>query len=313
MTLHLPPGGVDAHRRRGYGDELEKTADGSAVRLADGPYVGSVFYASTETYDAFHTCNTWTALVLRDGGLPVDTQRAVRRSGHAAGVADRGDAGAQPSDQHGGAVPLGQTDGRARRHDDRGVRRRRRIAAAEAEASAKQKGSRSRQQHGAWQSSSRSALVDSAVVDYAYRSRTTTVASQGCVLSGLHRSIVPDLHMRRAWPAQQFARFAAQNIGRLAAARHGRPCRAASSARRHRPGPSCPEARRACPPRSSANGSDRARRWLRLSGTIRRLARAPRERRPPAAGCASAERMAPACARPVNARFARARSTAARG
>jgi uncharacterized protein (TIGR02117 family) len=51
---------------------LEKTADGSAVRLADGPYAGSVFYASSEIYDAFHTCNTWTALLLRDAGLPVD-------------------------------------------------------------------------------------------------------------------------------------------------------------------------------------------------------------------------------------------------
>ena len=61
-----------AHRRRGYGKALEKTADGSAVRLADGPYVGSMFYASAETYDAFHTCNTWTALVLHDGGLPMD-------------------------------------------------------------------------------------------------------------------------------------------------------------------------------------------------------------------------------------------------
>jgi uncharacterized protein (TIGR02117 family) len=51
---------------------LEKSADGSAVLLADGPYPGSLFYASHETYDAFHTCNTWTALLLRDGGLPVD-------------------------------------------------------------------------------------------------------------------------------------------------------------------------------------------------------------------------------------------------
>jgi hypothetical protein len=51
---------------------LEKTADGSALRLADGPYPGSVFYASHETYDAFHTCNTWTALLLHDSGLPVN-------------------------------------------------------------------------------------------------------------------------------------------------------------------------------------------------------------------------------------------------
>jgi uncharacterized protein (TIGR02117 family) len=51
---------------------LEKQPDGSAYRLADGPYGGSAFYASNETYDAFNTCNTWTARLLRDGGLNVN-------------------------------------------------------------------------------------------------------------------------------------------------------------------------------------------------------------------------------------------------
>jgi uncharacterized protein (TIGR02117 family) len=53
---------------------LEKAADGSAQRLADGPYPGSAFYASNETYDVFYTCNTWTAQLLRKGGLPVNPQ-----------------------------------------------------------------------------------------------------------------------------------------------------------------------------------------------------------------------------------------------
>lgn len=35
-----------------------------------GPYSGSVFYASSVTYDAFDTCNTWAAAALRAGGLP---------------------------------------------------------------------------------------------------------------------------------------------------------------------------------------------------------------------------------------------------
>jgi len=72
VTLHLPQAGVERIATRLW-QGLEQSADGSAVRLADGPYVGSVFYAATETYDAFHTCNTWTALVLRDAGVPVDT------------------------------------------------------------------------------------------------------------------------------------------------------------------------------------------------------------------------------------------------
>jgi uncharacterized protein (TIGR02117 family) len=70
-TLRLKHDGVDRISQLIW-QALEKTTDGSALRLADGPYPGSAFYAANETYDAFHTCNTWTALLLRDGGLPVD-------------------------------------------------------------------------------------------------------------------------------------------------------------------------------------------------------------------------------------------------
>ncbi|MFD2063988.1 DUF2459 domain-containing protein [Paraburkholderia solisilvae] len=44
---------------------------GTPVKLGDGPYEGSVFFAATFTYDAFHTCNIWTARALRAAGLPV--------------------------------------------------------------------------------------------------------------------------------------------------------------------------------------------------------------------------------------------------
>ena len=71
VTLRLTQGGVDALAELIW-QALEKMPDGAAQRLADGPYPGSAFYASGETYDAFHTCNTWTALLLRDAGLPVD-------------------------------------------------------------------------------------------------------------------------------------------------------------------------------------------------------------------------------------------------
>jgi len=39
------------------------------VWIADGPYMGSLFYASTRTYDLLDTCNTWTSAALRSGGL----------------------------------------------------------------------------------------------------------------------------------------------------------------------------------------------------------------------------------------------------
>jgi uncharacterized protein (TIGR02117 family) len=50
---------------------LETAADGLPVRLRDGFYPGSVFFAASGTYDALATCNTWTATGLRSAGLPV--------------------------------------------------------------------------------------------------------------------------------------------------------------------------------------------------------------------------------------------------
>jgi len=46
---------------------------GKPLRIADGPYPGSVFFASDATYDALHTCNTWTAEILRAGSYPLST------------------------------------------------------------------------------------------------------------------------------------------------------------------------------------------------------------------------------------------------
>jgi uncharacterized protein (TIGR02117 family) len=54
---------------------------GALHAIADGPYPGSLFYASTGTYSAGHTCNTWTAEALQSAGLPV----------HVAGVVFAGD------------------------------------------------------------------------------------------------------------------------------------------------------------------------------------------------------------------------------
>lgn len=70
-TLRLPQSGVNRIADAIW-QSLEKQ-DGAALRLADGPYVGSVFYADSDTYDAFDTCNTWTARLLRDAGFPVAT------------------------------------------------------------------------------------------------------------------------------------------------------------------------------------------------------------------------------------------------
>jgi uncharacterized protein (TIGR02117 family) len=71
VVLQLSPPDLARTEARLW-DDLEKSADGSAVRLADGPYLGSAFYAANETYDGFHTCNTWTALLLRQAGFPMN-------------------------------------------------------------------------------------------------------------------------------------------------------------------------------------------------------------------------------------------------
>jgi uncharacterized protein (TIGR02117 family) len=73
IALHVPPASIQRIADRLW-SELAHSAEGSAVRLADGPYPGSTFYAGRDTYDAFHTCNTWTALLLRDAGFPINTQ-----------------------------------------------------------------------------------------------------------------------------------------------------------------------------------------------------------------------------------------------
>ncbi len=56
--------------------------------MGDGPYPGSVFYAARGTYDAFDTCNTWTAEMLHAGGLPMPTA-GVLFAGQAMGMARR--------------------------------------------------------------------------------------------------------------------------------------------------------------------------------------------------------------------------------
>jgi hypothetical protein len=43
----------------------------SPAPYATGPYEGSVYFAATAKYSAFHTCNTWAAEALAAAGLPI--------------------------------------------------------------------------------------------------------------------------------------------------------------------------------------------------------------------------------------------------
>ena len=70
VVLRLSRAGLDRIEAAIW-DEFEQAPAGEPVKLADGPYPGSVFYAARSTYDGFFTCNSWTAETLRAGGLPM--------------------------------------------------------------------------------------------------------------------------------------------------------------------------------------------------------------------------------------------------
>jgi uncharacterized protein (TIGR02117 family) len=70
VTLHVSHEALQRIETRIW-QEFEFSPAGKPTRLADGPYPGSAFYAAADTYDAFFTCNTWTADTLRAGGLPM--------------------------------------------------------------------------------------------------------------------------------------------------------------------------------------------------------------------------------------------------
>ena len=70
VELHVSRAGLDSIEARIW-QEFDQSATGEPMLLADGPYPGSVFYAARDTYDGLYTCNTWTAHVLRTGGLPM--------------------------------------------------------------------------------------------------------------------------------------------------------------------------------------------------------------------------------------------------
>ena len=47
------------------------------IKLAAGPYPGSLFYAASATYSGLYTCNTWTAEMARAGGLAIPATGVV--------------------------------------------------------------------------------------------------------------------------------------------------------------------------------------------------------------------------------------------
>ncbi|MHB1791635.1 MAG: DUF2459 domain-containing protein [Acidiferrobacteraceae bacterium] len=74
--LCIPRTGI-AHIDTYLADYLRAGPKGSLRELRRGPWPNSWFFASTGTYDALHTCNTWTAKACRMAGLPVHSNGVV--------------------------------------------------------------------------------------------------------------------------------------------------------------------------------------------------------------------------------------------
>ena len=69
---------VGARRAVAYvSDSFTHDPTGALVALGDGPYPGSLFYAASIPYSLSHTCNTWTAEVLAEGGAAVSPDGVV--------------------------------------------------------------------------------------------------------------------------------------------------------------------------------------------------------------------------------------------
>ena len=70
VTLHVTRADL-SRMQAALWREFETDAASQPVMLAQGPYPGSVYYAAADTYDAFNTCNTWTARTLQAAGFPM--------------------------------------------------------------------------------------------------------------------------------------------------------------------------------------------------------------------------------------------------
>jgi hypothetical protein len=56
----------------------EQESGGNGIKpYAAGPYEGSLYFAATPRYSAFHTCNTWVAESLRAAALPIHSAGVI--------------------------------------------------------------------------------------------------------------------------------------------------------------------------------------------------------------------------------------------
>lgn len=75
------PLGVDddgmARLQRALAASFERDEAGTPRQLREGPYRGAAYYGATLRYSAAFTCNTWTAELLREAGLPIQVTGVI--------------------------------------------------------------------------------------------------------------------------------------------------------------------------------------------------------------------------------------------
>ena len=112
VTLPVTEAGLD---RLAAHLAAELREDGEFRRLADGPYPGSRFYATSRRYSAVYTCNTWTADAAQVAGTGVSASgvlfagQLMERARAVAAAARRPSAAAErlaPSEQAGYTRPV---------------------------------------------------------------------------------------------------------------------------------------------------------------------------------------------------------------
>ena len=80
-------------------ESFERPEGGPAAPVGPGLYPQSRFYAATGRFHLFNTCNTWTARVLRAGGVPISPAGVIT----AGDLMERLRAAVEPGGSRGGA------------------------------------------------------------------------------------------------------------------------------------------------------------------------------------------------------------------
>lgn len=70
--VHLPPGG--AERLSDFLWHTFRVKDGLPVKIGDGFFPGSIFYATRTGYAGWFTCNTWAADALHVAGVDISAE-----------------------------------------------------------------------------------------------------------------------------------------------------------------------------------------------------------------------------------------------